>query len=612
MKTARLTTLLTIFFAFMCVLQFYLIANNLDKTRAQLSDRKSAGEVNSLIQVDRNLDHFIFAITEYIHASKAGADTEKAVSKYQSDFDIFWASTSIIEQYFPENNERQAVFIESLEEVKEFLDTNDPFIFGDNPLSVADADRIYEESKYISDLYHKLGLGYFVALSEFNDQINSSTDRIYWAFYFFAIMLLCTGSFSAYSLVMANKKANALVVQSEKNQQKLTQLVNELRSGRLENKAKDSFIAAASHDLRQPLHALGLFLGALERHVQPAGRTVMEKAQQSSAALTKLLSSLLDLSRLDAGVVKVSEKDFPVAGLLSTLEQEFQSTAKERDMALVFDISNDLVRTDRILLGRILRNLIENALTHSKGSVLSVSSKSDKDSVLITVSDNGRGIPQSKHSHIFSEYYQIGNPERDRSKGLGIGLSIVYRLSELLGLELDFSSDVDSGCTFTLNIPLGVPMNLTQNDPLYNDASQATATGQVIAVIEDEIDIREGMEIMLSSKGYPTIATESADTMINQLLKEGIVPDLLITDYRLRDNNTGDEAIEKVFAALGTVLPAIIITGDTSPNRVKEASQSGYALLHKPVEPADLLAVIDDLLKQKDQALAACEAGAMR
>lgn len=593
----------------MCVIQISLIARTLDETRTQLSNR-STGAINTLTQIDRNLDQFLHSLVVYKDGHGNPALVEDTVASYQSNFDIFWGWSTVFKLRAPGEASTLPGVDQVLVEVKAFLESNDNTINASAPLSIEETDRIYKETQHISELFHELGHNYFIHLSIFSDELKNSTKRIYWAFSFFAFMLVCTGTISTYSLMKANRRSDEMIKQSEKTQQRLTHVVSELRSGKLESKAKDSFLAAASHDLRQPLHALGLFLGALEKHVQPAGRSIMEKAQQSSTALTRLLSSLLDLSRLDAGVIKVTEKDFSLTPLIQTLEQEFQTTALECNMQLNFDDIPHIVKTDRILLDRVLRNLIENALTHSKGTVLKLSCTKLKGRFALQLSDNGRGIPQHEQNDIFSEYYQIGNPERDRSKGLGIGLSIVKRLSELLGLELEFKSKPNLGCTFTLHLKSGSPIAATAKTSAPKiDYSISKST--LIAFIEDELEIREGMEIMLNNMGYDIITADSASALIDTMQQQQLTPDLLISDYRLRKNQTGDNAIKQIVAYLGRTIPAIIVTGDTSPKRVKEATLSGFTLLHKPVEPPKLLESIEALLKS-DQALADTDIGAIR
>jgi len=378
-------------------------------------------------------------------------------------------------------------------------------------------------------------------------------------------------------------------------------LVDELRSGRLEQKAKDSFIAAASHDLRQPLHALGFFLGALDRHVRDTeGRYALEEAKQCTSALNSLFNSLLDLSRLDAGVVDVIVDDFDLGVILEQLQQEMAPAAKEAGVSLRVDVVSVYVHTDVILLGRIIRNLLDNALLHSRATAISILVDHYESTVSITVSDNGRGIPENEQHDIFSEYYQLENPNRDRSKGLGLGLSIVKRLSQLLEYGLTLTSSPGVGTTFVLTVPAGVrkPEGLQGSDSTAPIMFGRMVEDRLIAVIDDEENIRLGMEIMLGSFGCQVMTAGSAEELIDAVRERDELPACLIADYRLRNNETGDDAIHAVRVALEAQIPAMIITGDTSPGRVSEAVDSGFRLMHKPVEPEALLAAIQQMMAE--------------
>ncbi len=602
MNTARTATLLTVFFAFLCVLQVSLIAQTLDKTRSQLSSR-STGAINSLTQIDRNLDQLMDSLVEH-RLSLANNRQSDTTGNYQTDFEVFWASVTVFNLRTPGGTERMPAATAVLEEAMQFLENNDELVNSKDLLSEADSESLYAETKLLSEKFHNVGHDYFLSLSVFSDELKNRTKKLYRTFLIFSLLVVACGSASLYSLFEANRKSIELIEQSKTTQARLTQVVDELRSGKLENKAKDSFLAAASHDLRQPLHALGLFLGALEKHIQPTGHAIMEKAQQSSSALNRLLSSLLDLSRLDAGAVKVSKRSVDIGKLIGTLEHEFQSTARLRDMTLKFDTSEQLVFTDRILIDRVLRNLIENALTHSRGKVLQVICTVDDKMLVVSVEDDGIGVPSSQQEDIFSEYFQIGNPERDRSKGLGIGLSIVKRLCDLLEIDLKFSSKSQSGTRFCLSIPRSTRPPRHSEVTVSNSSNEGKSQSVLIAVIEDEKGVREGMEVMLDSYGYRTVIADSADHLLRQLKGFRTPPDILMSDYRLRKGNTGDQAIESVKKSLNLDIPSVIITGDTSPNRVKELTDGGYRLLHKPVEPDDLLRVIHKLTEATPQTIA--------
>lgn len=597
MTTARTATLLTVFFAFLCVIQVSLIAKTLDETRSQISSR-STGAINSLTQIDRNLDELNDAlITPLITTANADSPEHNvnSVYEYQEKFEILWASLTVLNLRTPGTLEPMPEAAALLTETQQYLDHYDPMVSGTEPLSATQQVQMYRDTQALSDKFHDLAHQYFLVLSRFSDELKDRTRRLYQTFLGFALMVLACGSVSLYSLFKANSRSEQLIEKSNITQARLTQVVDELRSGKLENKAKDSFLAAASHDLRQPLHALGMFLGALEKHVQPSGHAIMAKAQESSAALTRLLSSLLDLSRLDAGTVKVQKRTFNIGKLLTTLENEFQPTAALRNMTLYIEKTEHMVYSDRILIDRVLRNLIENALTHSHGSTLTIRTSVNVGKLYIAITDNGIGIPCDMQEDIFSEYFQIGNPERDRSKGLGIGLAIVKRLSEMLELDLHLYANRSDGCTFTFKIPVSAAVEQTQDTHDWPTALPHSERRILVGVIEDEQGVRDGMEVMLDSRGYDSVTAGSADALLTALQQRNQIPDVLISDYRLRRGHRGDHAIKTVVDAIGYNVPSVIITGDTSPQRVKELAGSGYKLMHKPVEPRELITVIDQL-----------------
>jgi signal transduction histidine kinase/CheY-like chemotaxis protein len=596
LTTARTATLLTVFFAFLCILQVSLIAQTLDKTRSQLSS-KSTGAMNSLTQIDRSFDQFSYALVA--HRLRSAADTTAnntaPAPAYRDKFEILWASVTVLNLRTPGTTEKMPAATELMDETQQYLNTYDPLVNGDQPLTDEQTSKLYSDTMVLAEKFHALTHDYFLALAKFSDELKGRTQRLYQTFIAFAIMVLTCGGVSLYSLFKANRKSEQMIAESNQTQARLSQVVDELRSGKLENKAKDSFLAAASHDLRQPLHALGLFLGALEKHVKPTGHAIMKNAQESSSALTRLLSSLLDLSRLDAGAVKVQHRRFNIGKLITTLEHEFQPTATLRGMTLDFDSRDQYIYSDRILIDRVLRNLIENSLTHSHGSKLELRTLPHEDYLALEVVDDGIGILKCNQDDIFSEYFQIGNPERDRSKGLGIGLAIVKRLSELLGLNLQLRSDTRAGCRFTLQVPLATTQS-AQTTTVDLPASGSDHDREiVVGVIEDEKGVREGMQVMLNSKGYTALIADSAESLLKLVEQRRQMPDVLVSDYRLRHGTTGDHAIRVVAEKLHKHIPAVIITGDTSPKRVKELTRSGYKLMHKPVEPQDLLVMIDQL-----------------
>lgn len=358
--------------------------------------------------------------------------------------------------------------------------------------------------------------------------------------------------------------------------------------------AKSRFLAAASHDLRQPLHAQGLFLDGLKPHIRSkAGREVYKKVLGAKQSLDQLFNALLDISRLDAGVVEPKLEVFDVKPMLEALHQEYVHIAARKHLHLLVDARTTRVKSDRLLLERSVRNLISNAIRYTEAGEVSIRARADNGQVRIKVSDSGVGIPQSELENIFSEYHQLNNPERDRNKGLGLGLAIVARLSELLEVDVSVQSEEGRGTTFSLALNESREALTPQRSTRAVSANPAQLS---VLVIDDERDILDGMQTLLASWHYRCIAAESADEAVNMLLADGHCPDVIVADYRLRDNQTGLAAIERVCDEFNVDIPGIIITGDIEARRLVEAQQSGYQLLHKPVSPDELRNVISNVL----------------
>ncbi|MDQ5768827.1 ATP-binding response regulator [Thiothrix subterranea] len=373
---------------------------------------------------------------------------------------------------------------------------------------------------------------------------------------------------------------------AEKNQQIAEQAVF----------AKDKFLAAASHDLRQPLHAQGLYLDAIETYVHPKGVAHLQALRRTNDALSNLFNSLLDVSRLNAGIVEVQLNHARLFEIVQPLHEEFKTHAAEKNLSLLLDCPHLTVFTDPLLLGRILRNLLANAVRYTQqGSITLTCRATAHDTVRIAVQDTGIGIPATEQANIFDEYYQLDNPERDRSKGLGLGLAIVKKLADLLSLTLTCESRVSSGSTFALDVPQGDASLLYQAPPVVSAVSVA---GVHVLVIDDEREILHSMAYLLKSWGCLAITAESASEALEKIAQTGLQPELIMADYRLREGKTGAEAITAVRHYCQRAIPAMLITGDTSEERLREATASGLYLLHKPVAPSRLRTVMTQLLKQ--------------
>jgi len=380
-------------------------------------------------------------------------------------------------------------------------------------------------------------------------------------------------------------------------------------TGNIERRAQNRFMAAASHDLRQPLHALGLYLSSLERYIpSEEGKNILANTHRSTEALKQLLNSMLDLSKLDAGVVDIDLVNLDLDALFDHLLQSFLPEAKQRQLAFDVEFSGLSVNSDRLLLERILGNLVANALSYTEVGRVTLRAFALESQVCISISDTGSGIPVHEQEAVFNEFYQLQNPERDRNKGLGLGLSIVKRLTRLLKLDLKIISDEGKGTTFQLMLP---EASETEKNLQVTGKSAMSApddlTGLSILIIDDELDVREGMRTWLIQKGCEVMLADSTDQALELIVAISWTPDLIMADYRLRNDETGDSAIVKVREEVNLDIPAMIITGDTSPARLREATASGFHLLHKPVVVEDLLSTISELVGEIRQVSSSVE-----
>ncbi|MEW6677102.1 MAG: hybrid sensor histidine kinase/response regulator [Pseudomonadota bacterium] len=349
------------------------------------------------------------------------------------------------------------------------------------------------------------------------------------------------------------------------------------------NAAKSRFLAAASHDLRQPLHALQLFVGSLAGDLKADRQgEVVAGINRSVASLDTLFNALLDISRLDAGLLKPQIKSFRLAELIEGFIDEFRHQALAKGLNFNVDAGAWVVKSDPALLETILRNLLGNALRYTPSGHIELGVKGKESQVFIHVRDTGIGIPPERQKEIFSEYVQLANPERDRSKGLGLGLAIVDRLVRLLGHGIQVQSRPGKGACFTLALPAGEDPEPLASAPFLAGSADEFA-GRAVLVIDDEHLVREGMRALMEGWGCQVLEAEDIQDALLLIEARGAAPDLVIADYRLRDNQTGAEAVAMVRARHGAGLPALLMTGDTAPERLREAQASGLPLLHKPV-----------------------------
>ncbi|WP_404606493.1 hybrid sensor histidine kinase/response regulator [Caballeronia udeis] len=363
---------------------------------------------------------------------------------------------------------------------------------------------------------------------------------------------------------------------------------------------KNLLIAAISHDLRQPLTTLGLKLNFIERSIKSANLAEdVSIAQRQVDAMEGMINGALDICRLESGTWNVEIQEVALPSLLRGIVVDMQPLAAAKGLKLRLHSRPYLVRTDRYALDRIVRNMVINAVRYTpseqggKSGHILVSCQRRSDRVKISVWDNGIGIPEGRQADIFKSYVQVNNPERNREKGFGLGLSIVQGLANLLGHTLDVDSTPGRGSHFSLTVPfIGlIPPELLGVQTVEN--GDPDLTNMVVAIIEDNSDLRIEISMRLIEHGCYVVAGESSSDVIEQLRIEALAdgPHFILSDYRL-ENEDGVAAIAAVRAATGTSIPAILWSGDTSSAVLKKVAVSGMKLLSKPVSEQTLLTVL--------------------
>jgi signal transduction histidine kinase/CheY-like chemotaxis protein len=382
---------------------------------------------------------------------------------------------------------------------------------------------------------------------------------------------------------------NAMAAQLQESHATLEHKVEE-RTHQLEiaNLAKSRFIAAASHDLRQPLHALGLWVAQLRNPLTPGERTwLIERIAAAVGEMNDLFNGLLDVSKLDAGILSAEVGDFPIATLLAKIERTFAQTARGKGLSLRIVPTRAWVRSDSLLLERIMLNLVSNAVRYTAHGGVLVGCRRRGQRLRIEVWDTGPGIAESQHQYIFDEFYQIPDPDRDRRGGIGLGLAIVDRFRRLLDHPIALTSRLGKGSCFSIEVPLGAPRTENDTPSAAVELVKDSAGAGVVLVVDDDPMVLEAMRGLLESWGYRAI-TGASHEAIEMLVAAAPKPDLIIADFHLSGGRTGMETIAHVRAVFGAEIPAFLVSGDTSPERLQQARAQGYTLLHKPVSPMTL------------------------
>ena len=358
------------------------------------------------------------------------------------------------------------------------------------------------------------------------------------------------------------------------------------------NRSKSRFFAAANHDLRQPLHSLGLFATALRNgNTDESSRKLIDQILQCTESLEQLFDNLLDISRLDAGQVEVKREFVQANAVLDRLRSTFAEAAQDKGLTLKVRRAKVLLNTDPTLLFRVLSNFVSNAIRYTdQGSVL-VACRRRRGTVYIEVWDSGMGIAPEQHERVFEEFYQLNNPERDRSRGLGLGLATVKRIANLLDHPLRLRSIPGKGSRFTIEIPMADAARVQTVSQTIEQKVPNLLGGKLILVIDDEASVRLGMQSLLESWGCKcATAIDAAEAL--QALK-GRKPDFIIADLRLRGNTNGIDVIRELRSKLDESIPAVLISGDTAAEQLRKVSAAGLTMMHKPLKAVRLRALLN-------------------
>jgi two-component system, sensor histidine kinase len=413
------------------------------------------------------------------------------------------------------------------------------------------------------------------------------------------------------SIVLAYEN-EALVQQL---QAQALQLSETTRAAQEANTAKTKFLAAASHDLRQPVHALNLFVEVLSgTELNEKQTTMVQHIRAASLASREMLNTLLDYSRIEAGVMTPKPRPTLLAPMLRALEEEFGPQADSRQIVYRTRDTDCMAMCDPTMTALILRNFVSNALRYTHAGGILVCARRRGVQVIVQVMDTGVGIAREHWEEVFKEFRQLGNEERDRQKGLGLGLAIAKGLAQSMGARIELNSRLGHGSVFTLCLPTAEAMEgeldakpvqaatalerngaaLRSGGWMVNTVHAAAPTsspsdaaavlaGMKVLVVDDEEPVRLSMQALLHSWGCEVRIAEGLDDALALFVNDDFSPELLITDFRLREGVTGADVISALRSAIAAPLPAIIVTGDTDPQRIREAASQTATLLHKPV-----------------------------
>ncbi len=398
------------------------------------------------------------------------------------------------------------------------------------------------------------------------------------------ILLLMFLAVNTFLALRGNRSSKELIVARFENQALMEKLAEEKQTAERAVISKSRFLASASHDLRQPLHAMGLFLNSLRNRETDTERlSILDDLDASTDALKALFNSLLDMSRLDAEVIVCNPKHFMLKDVLIPVQVSLEPEAALKGITMQMNVEKVALYADPILMERVLRNLLSNAVQYTKSGSINLWCENVGSDVVLHLEDTGIGIPEDAAEEVFSEYFQLNNPERDRGKGLGLGLAIVNRLAKLMNMSISMTSKENVGTRFSIKVTRGdKQLAMSKAKPL-DAQGRPMASGHSVLVIDDEIQVLKSMKQTLEDWGCNVLLSESARDALRQMALSDFEPDLILSDFRLRGDHNGIDTVCALRESFDREVPAIILTGETSPENLKQVTENGFELMHKPI-----------------------------
>ncbi|MCH9672830.1 MAG: PAS domain S-box protein [Gammaproteobacteria bacterium] len=360
--------------------------------------------------------------------------------------------------------------------------------------------------------------------------------------------------------------------------------------------AKSRFLTAASHDLRQPLQSIGLYLSLLRRQSDEPEkvRDVSAKMQVALGTMGELLDALLDISKLEGGSVRPERRDISTKSIIERILIANGPQAEAKGLSVEHVGSHFDIHTDPALLERVIENFVTNAIRYTDAGGITVRCESVPGGVSIAVSDTGRGIPDAQLDRVFEEYFQLDNPVRDRKKGLGLGLSIVKHIAHVLGHPLEVTSELGKGSTFSIVVPLGESHGDGDTPSAQPCGNTTPRQDPIVLIVDDDSAIVDALSMLLESAGVQVHAAQSGEEAL-AVVSQGARPDILLSDFRL-PGQSGLAVVERLRHIIGARVPAIIMTGDTGSEALREVDPEDLTVLHKPVDSDRLLALIESFV----------------